>query len=184
MTKKIDFQHCDSHSEQLGESSDCVVYACAIATQIDYPTMHEYIAETCDRKKGHGVKQYKYHRALSQLGVTLVLQRGPSLNWVEHSVEGHYKRIDDWGSECWVNGHWRRRLVVADKDDDECDYSGRTIGTVSKQLSTGVYLIRTEGHVFAMIDGTVYDHGGTTSRRIVHDVYRVKTTLPKPFKIR
>ena len=41
----IDREHCRTHSAELREANDCTVYACAIAAQIDYPAMHEYLKE-------------------------------------------------------------------------------------------------------------------------------------------
>lgn len=172
MTLKIDKQHCDAHSEQLREFNDCTVYACAITTQTDYPTMHEYLAKECGRVRGKGLPPYKYQSALRALGYDLIELRGPSLSWVEHWVEGHYK-YDRWGRSTWVNGHDRRKLV---KVDDDGDYNARTVGVLRKELKKGIYLVGTKAHVLALVDGVVYDYrqGRNADRRIVRDVIEVR----------
>lgn len=168
----IDKKHCDAYSEQLGEFNDCTVYACAITAQIDYPTMHRYLADECGREKGKGLNSYKYQKALAALGFELQELCGPTFDYVSHWVEGHWKF--DWraGREVWVNGHERTRKV---KTGDGVDYSARTVSKLRKELHTGVYLVGTKRHVMAMVDGVIHDYRGgrNSDRRIVRDVVRV-----------
>lgn len=173
----IDKAHCDKYSSEAGDWNDCTVYACAIVSQIDYPTMRQYLEDECGRVKGKGLSPYKYQKALAALGFDLQELDGPHYNWVSHWVEGHWKY--DWrrGREYWVNDHERHRKV---KVEDGRDYGAATVGTLRKELPSGVYLVGTKNHVLAMVDGVVHDYrqGRNTDRRIVRNVVRVTESAP------
>ena len=73
----IDRDHCITHSLAVNENNDCTVRACAVALQVDYLGMREFLNEHYGRKPGRGMSPASYHAALQELGATLTKLRGP-----------------------------------------------------------------------------------------------------------
>jgi hypothetical protein len=168
MTDTIDKRHCDEHSRRLGEADDCTVYACAVAAQIDYPAMHEYLAEL-GRKPRSGFSAMKYREALRGLGFSLGLLGGPAYNWVDTYVEGGWVWNHRHGDYVWRDGHYRRtRKKIA----PGIDYDSTTVKSLAKELTTGTYLVGTSGHVLCLRDGVVHDWTDGRCHRI-RDVWEV-----------
>ena len=151
---KIDKEHCLQASRELGEYRDCTVRACAIATGIDYKTMHQYLKEECGRKNGHGLRRAQYHEALVKLGFTLTELEGPEYRYDHHYVEGSWRYNPKTGSEYWVEGHHRTSRKKVGKGKD---YNGATVRSLAKELIGGTYLVSTDAHVLCIKDGEVHD---------------------------
>jgi len=66
----INYASCLDEAYAVGEQNDCVVRACAVATQIEYRAMRDYLA-TYGRKPGRGMRAHDYIRALKDLGCTI-----------------------------------------------------------------------------------------------------------------
>jgi hypothetical protein len=166
---KIDRNHCASAAKELNETNDCVVRALAVATEIPYKEMHEYLA-ACGRKPRDGVPPWLYHKALKDLGYKLTKLEGPKYAWTSHYVEGHHRYYRKSGTWAWVPGNFRnkRKRVGPGKD-----YNAATVTTLAKELTEGTYLVGTNGHVACLKNGEVHDW--TKGRRHrVEDIYRVE----------
>ena len=164
----IDREHCQIHSRQLRETRDCTVFACAVATQIDYPAMHEYLA-AYGRKPRQGLHSHTYHQALRDLGVRLTPLHGPRFEYARIHVRASEK-WDRYGNWIYVPDHYRtiRRKVAAGED-----FKSATVVTLAKELTEGTYLVGTPGHVLCLRDGVVHDWTEGKRHR-VEDVYRVE----------
>ena len=163
MTNLIDEKHCLTHSDALNEKNDCAVRACAIATQIPYTVMRDYLSKY-GRKHRDGMFYKEYSTALTDLGYVLRCLDGPKYEWREHWVEDtwHYKR----GVATFVPGHFRGRRA---KVGTGSDYDGATVVTLARELDRGTYLVNTHRHVLCLREGVVHDF--TRGKR--HRVRRV-----------
>ena len=165
----IDRTHCFEAARKLNETNDCTVRACAVATDIDYETMHKYLATECGRKHGEGLHSWAYHGALASLGYELTKLEGPSYEWNEYYVEGHERYYRKTGTWAWVPASYRSKRKKVGKGKD---YNAATVRTLARELSKGTYLVGTDGHVACLKDGEVHDWTNNRRHRI-RDVYRV-----------
>ena len=166
---KIDRNHCASAAEELNETNDCVVRALAVATEIPYKEMHEYLA-ACGRKPRDGAPPWLYHKALKDLGYKLTKLSGPEYDYRPHWVAGFWRYDRRSRSRYWVNDSYRtKRVKVAPGKD----YSAATIVTLAKELTEGTYLVGTNGHVACLKNGEVHDWTKGRRHRVL-DVYRVE----------
>lgn len=164
----IDREHCRSASAQVNEANDCTVQACAVATQIDYPAMRDYLAGY-GRKPRRGMMPMLYLKALRDLGCKLTKLDGPKYRIDATFIEGHYYVTRD-GLETYRNGFWRStRKKIA----DGTDYNAATVRSLQRELTTGTYLVQTDGHLLCLRDGIAEDFTNGRLHR-VELVYRVE----------
>lgn len=164
----IDVEHCYSGQRTHGEKNDCTVRACAVATQIDYSAMREYLSHY-GRKPKRGMNRSDYHRALRDLGFEIIELDGPKFEYRTEVVEGFYRFNWKSGREVWIDPHFRctQRKVSGGKH-----YDSVTVMKLAKELNTGTYLVGTDSHVLCLKDGVVHDH--TKGRKFrVKSVHRV-----------
>ena len=166
---KIDKEHCRAHASELRETNDCTVRACAVAAQIEYPVMHEYL-KACGRKHRRGMRGHAYRKALAELGFDLIQLQGPVYEYKHTVVDGCWKYNCRTGTEHWVNDHFRttRRAVKG----SGIDYQSLTVTRLQRELTSGTYLVNTDGHVLALVDGVVHDYTDGRRHRI-ESVWRV-----------
>lgn len=165
----IDREHCRVHSLELRETRDCAVRACAVAAQIDYPSMREYLAAH-GRKPRSGMWPGQYRKALAELGFDIVELRGPRYEYRDHYVDGCERYNQRTGRYSWVPAHYRRsRKLVKGSGHD---YNAATVKTLQRELPRGTFLVGTDGHVLCMRDGEVHDFTSNKTHR-VETVWRV-----------
>jgi hypothetical protein len=113
---------------------------------------------------------HAYRKALAELGFDLIELQGPEYEYKHTLVEGSWKYNRRTGREYWVNDHYRtsRRAVKG----SGIDYQSATVVALQRELTTGTYLVNTDGHVLAMVDGEVHDYTDGRRHRI-ESVWRV-----------
>jgi hypothetical protein len=168
MSMIIDKEHCKAASALAGENRDCSVVACAVAAQIDYNGMREYLA-TYGRETGGGLYAHQYHDALKALGLTLTKLKGPRYDYTQTLVAGCdvlNRRTREWH---WKEEHYRTTRKVARAGED---YNGATVVTLARELTVGTYLVSVNRHVLCLRDGVVQDWAAGRRHRI-ESVHRV-----------
>ena len=167
----IDYQHCRSARIALSERNDCVVRACAVATQRSYTQMRSFLA-FYGRKHGQGMHPEEYHKALLDIGYTLERLTGPKYLHTGYLVQGHW--VTRQGVEYWKPDHYRygRKLAPAYAQPAHVDYKSATVAKLKHELTSGTYLVNTQRHVLCLRDGVVHDYTRDKRTRI-RAVYRV-----------
>lgn len=150
---EIDREHCRSAALDLREMNDCSVRACAVAAQIDYPGMHEYLA-AYGREPRKGFSPAYYLQALRDLGFKVTRLDGPHMGYNEILVEGCWRYNWRAGREYFVHPHYRHTRIVTAPGKD---YQARTVKTLARELTTGTYIVGVRGHVLCLRDGVVHD---------------------------
>lgn len=127
------------------ERNDCSVRAVAIALGKPYPEVHAAFKAN-GREDRHGTFTCITRAVLCQSGANVVELSLPLHTYspVDNGWQVKYRRTGGWTVASFVRSHKRGR-----------------------------YIVRVNGHMFAVLDGVVYDHAGG-SRRQVLEVWEVK----------
>jgi len=75
---------------------------------------------------------------------------------------------------------WEAAQVL--KFSERIELSRRRLQTVLPELKKGRYIVSVAGHVFAVVDGTIYD-GDPGLKRIVRRVYEVPDLTKRPVDV-
>lgn len=141
----IIFEMLEASSRMHGEKNDCTVKAVAVATGIGYKQAHAHLAS---------------------------LGRKPQRGFV-HDFDGtlwrSYRDVPK-GSEGYITGMHR----IGFKATEVKVYEGKTLGKVSRHLGKGNFIIRSNGHASAVVDGKLIDWASDTNRTRVKQVWRIE----------
>ncbi len=143
------------------ETDDCVVRAIAAAIDVDYDTVHQYVAEQFNRKPNKGVYYFteKFRNRLKDIMGREFEEVG------EDRVKGA--------------PHHGKKLVVRYKCYSEIVERKMTFKTFLKNLKNfeGVYILVVYGHTFCLKDGVIVAGNSTDTtafRRIIESAFRLK----------
>lgn len=138
MTTEL-YKSFQTEAAKLGENNDCTVRAVAAVTGVSYATAHEAMARA-GRKNRQGAHISQQHRALRELGFTVIEHRASTV------IQTRYPNGGKGYSS--ITTHHPARLQQVWKDGKR-------------------YMFHTRGHVLAVIDGQNHDWTVGMSKRVV-----------------
>jgi hypothetical protein len=144
------------------ETNDCTVRALAVAVGVPYRDAHASLARA-GRQPRHGM----YFNELLA-------------SWSRSQQVVYGYRFERMAIPSATVTHARRRSVSADGwNRSTTMYLKRnrpTLASILSTLKTGRYLVVITRHVFAVIDGVIYDTGLSGMRRGVEGIYKLESS--------
>ena len=160
---KNGYQVSGSSAIAKEERNDCVVRAIANACDVNYDQAHKYVAETFDRKKGEGTKQFMStldnvkEMTFDEVGQLSLFNSGITRTL---KLLGHGPKQ---GGDM-VNPKYKHKPVAY------------TVKAFAQRFNKGNYILAVNKHALAIKDGVVIDNGNYQYdgyRRVVEGAYQV-----------
>jgi len=166
MLKNFKSGYAVSGSDQTAksETNDCVVRAIANACDVNYSQAHKYVAETFNRKKGEGTKQF-----MSTLDNVkeMTFDEVGQLDMFNDGITRTIKLLGHGPKQGgdMVNPKYKHKPVAY------------TVKAFAQRFNKGRYIVCVNKHALAINDGVVIDNGNYQFdgyRRVVEGAYQVQ----------
>ena len=172
MLKNFKNGYAISGSDQTakGEKNDCVVRAIANACDVNYTQAHKYTAETFDRKKGKGTKQFlETMDTINEMHFDEVGQLDLFNEGIVRKIKclGYAPKFKDGknlGGDL-INPKYKHKPVAY------------TVKAFAQKFNKGNYIVGVNKHALAIKNGVVVDNGNyqyNGYRRVVEGAYQVQ----------
>lgn len=129
-----------------GESKDCTVRALACAAGWTYDQAHKHMRDTAGRQDGRGVITELCEKAYRAAGFVLT---------------------DIFGTT-------NKARYLVKKFPDVPHSKGMSFKRLLPELKKGRYIVGVRGHVFAVVDGNVFDFGSIPAKASVTEIYELQ----------
>lgn len=166
MLKNFKSGYAISGSDQTakGETNDCVVRAIANACDVNYSQAHKYVADTFNRKKGQGTKQF-----MSTLDNVkeMTFDGVGQLNLFNNGITRELKPLGKGPKQGgdMINPKYKHKPVAY------------TVKAFAQNFNKGNFIVCVNKHALAIKNGVVVDNGNYQFdgyRRVVEGAYQVQ----------